>query len=235
MEWLVFIGICVVLIWWGLTPSKKPPASPPQRKYALIDDDVNAKLEKATRRGNEFLAELIPLRRLRKELVARNEALEARIDLALEIIPLIDPPDWIDVYVLFPVVEKQQENYPQTCHAWAARAVQTWTSVDALSTDSRRSLEEACWATLRDGTSAAYTATPLLSDTVKLLETMPKVITVNPFELTSGDFQKFALWLDIVERMGSNYWQLRSRAANLVPLPPRPSDALAPELEEEVD
>ena len=62
-------------------------------------------------------------------------------------------------------------------------------------------------------------------------ETMPKVITVNPFELKSPNFQRFALWLDIVERMGSNYCLLRAKAAQLVPLPDPPREPVPEEVD----
>ena len=85
-------------------------------------------------------------------------------------------------------------------------------------------------ATLQDDPAGSngvtYTATPLLTQTVKLLKTSPEIIKVNLFELKSADFQQFALWLDIVERAGrETYRRLEESAQKLLPL----KDESAPE------
>lgn len=180
-------------------------------------------LQEANQRGDEFLTELINLRGLRNTLVARIAHLEAtlasmalEIELARDILPVISPPKWIDE---FDLLSGRKRGSLQECHDWASRASVVWSKIDELSSDSKRQLEEASWATLRDSrmsTTASYSVTPLVLEVVAILKQAPEITQANLFELATTDFQTFALWLDIVERSGrGKYLQLRDRAEQL--------------------
>ena len=113
------------------------------------------------------------------------------------------------------------------------RGARVWASVDALSADAKRTLEEACLATTQalNQEAAAYSVTPLLTDVVSLVREAPDIIQVNLFDLKSGDFESFALWLDVVERMGRDrYLRVRDDARKLSSLP-----APVEDIEEEED
>ena len=233
MEWLIVIAIGICLIWLALS-SRRPARQPSVAQTAKPDGDLRDELEKVRQERNAFVSELINLRGQLKRLILRNGQIEPQLKLALEIIPLMAPPEWINEYglVLDPrdtSVSRDHVKYRRIFHDWTVSAIQTWESIDALSTDSKRGLEEACRATLRDDTGAgthAYATTPLLTETVRLLRTTPDIIKINLFELRSADLQKFALWLDIFERLGrERYFRLREHAGNLLAQPLDPPDA----------
>ena len=230
MEILIWIGVGVV-IYLMLEKAFKWTEAP---KVKPLDAELQNQLQQANERGDKFLQELIPLRGLRNQLEARNRTLESLVIVAHEVLLLIWPPSWINEFQFSLTAEGADV---RAIHQWASAAALNWSSIDALSADSKRNLEEACLVAMGKASGSdyakTYSSTPLLQETVRLLKEVPNIIQVNLFELKSNDFQKLALWLDMVNRMGfEQYLRLRALSSNL-DLDLERAQALSPDVADE--
>src|SRR5262249_3797104 len=78
--------------------------------------------------------------------------------------------------------------------SWALGAHTVWRSIEQLSAQSRRALEEA-WIAERDG-AASDGATPLLGDVVRIMREKPTDIFVNLFDLKAAQINELHNWFN---------------------------------------
>ena len=98
-------------------------------------------------------------------------------------------------------------DFLETFHKWACEAAITWESVDALSTTSRRNLEESCWAATRSPPLVQMTeTTPLLAQVIKLANEKPDLLNTNIFDLRASDFRQLAQWQYIILGLGPQHY-----------------------------
>ena len=204
---VVIVGIVALVIWFAqhIPSVRKPtPSSPPPPTSPAI---TQAELDNVRRQRDEYRQKGVDAQKQCAALQAENESLEREVRLARAIRPIIEPPEWISDFlaaIQFGTWGNIDEATLTYARDWAMEAADTWKALGTLSAGSKRNIEETCFAIIHSDLDAKDKDSqgPLLSKTVNVVRQKPAWIQINLFDLQAADFQRLALWLNIVLSAG---------------------------------